>query len=571
MSNILGTIMNAAGNAASSNAQAASNAQSATQRTENPIAKENRDAFRKEVQKRIDAGDYNGATMLLKSAPQGVDAEMYNTQLGNPSVKSQVNNALGTQFLQLLNGKPSPAQNTPQPANVTPTPNVPNVNMPNAYSPPNVAPMPNPAQPQSRVLSPALMDDLASRAAIKEYLGFDIGAHYLEGPQWFEYHRQLTQSGMGPKEATMKAAQQFGFIPDGASNLDLPEAERKAIFNREFGSMINDPVFDATVRKLAPQGVNVDKFKAGFALDYLANNGRYIPENYQSLLDRYRGLEDPKFLQPEMQTWIYERFGIDPRNATPEIVARARKDMDNHTLLMSLQQAYQSTTGKTRAEFDLEASKPLSAQDRAKHGIGTGIKTYAELADAGKRFETDGERKLYNEWVATYNLLKNMEGELFGTQNGKPIKNHQGAIFKGIGNAITARTAGKGGLLKDQAFGNKRGINYEFYTDTLASAARRLIAAAGETGGRYTDRDIVQVMQGAPDAGHGLLSVPDSDDLAQKKYQRFLFDIERKIQEMEVTTTINPTGQPNKPAQSTNADEAAQQLIDKVLKQKGGK
>lgn len=549
MGSLLAQIMQAASNAAPN----VSMPNFDKNTSEDKIGKENRDAWRKRVQTYIDDGDYNSAVAMMKGAPSGINTEMYETQLQNPGAQSEIGNTFG-QLIKGLFAQPqgeTPTKTQPQqgamPTDNNALPGMPTTQQPSIFNAPTESAPPLPQSDNSiRGISPSTMQDIAVRGAIKKYSGVDVGAHYFEAPSWFQHYGELVQKGTPIEKAVSDTATRFGFIPDGASNLKgLPDTDRKILFEQEFSKILSDPIFDQAIRQHVPPNIDATKYKAGFALDFLAKQGRYIPESHQGLLDRFRGFDDPKFLDNETQRWIWENYRIKPADVTPDISAKARKEMDDYNFLKANKQAYHQMSGTTQAQHDAELSTPIKAEDRAKHGIGSQIKTYAELADEGKRFASEGERKMYNDWIALRNLLTGMDKELFDAKSG---------IFTGIKTPLNSRVAARGGLLYDKAAGNPRGVNYEYYNDVLASYARRLIAAAGETGGRYTDRDVIQIMSGAPDSGHGMLGIPDSEDLAKKKFDRYIYEVTRMIHNMEATTTIQPSGQASK----TSANQSGQ-------------
>jgi hypothetical protein len=552
------------------------------------IDKENRDNWRKVAQGYADRGELDKLAIILKSAPQGVDTSMYQNQIDNPGIQSQVKGALGKMMMNMFGGQPSLAQPT-QPDQPNAIPTEPPNPAPDQSTPP-VAPT-QPPPPQSTPplaaqspLSQGMQRDLAFRAAMKEYAGIDVGAHYLDSPQWFARHDELMKSNpsMTPKQATIQTAHEFGFIPDGASNLDFAKEEKDALFEREFSSIINEPIFDATIKRLAPPGADVRKFKAGFALDYLAGQGRYIPDHYQPILDRFRGLEDPKFISPETQQYIYQTTGKLLADMNSEDVAKANAALRDIAILDAGRKAYTETTNRTRAQFAVESERPIKGEDLVKQGINPTIHpTYTELASKGIRFATDDERKVYEQMLdARSKLFQNMS-LMFGLQfdpatllpigkvdpktgvqtdsKGNVIGNSNDGIFTSIKPGWIGRASGKLSLMTEQARGTKRGNNAEQYEKLMADIARTLLIIDKDS--RFSDQDVKQMRQVTGDLGVGLFNLPDSGVNAMSLIKRFIDLNDRYLTRMRENTTI---GQGNNPASASPS--AQQSNNDNILR-----
>ena len=443
---------------------------------------------------------------------------------------------------------------------VTSAPAPPAAGAPGAPAQPSAAP----SAPAIPGVSEAQMQDIALRGAFKKYAGVTIDANELRTGAWFEAYGERIAQGMPVERAVSETAIEFGFVADGASSLKgLPDSEKEALFEKELSSFLSDPELNQALQQLVPAGVDLEKFKLGVVLETMASQGRFIPERYLPYLDRARGLEDPDFVSDELKTWVLEKTGVplemheDPARA----VAQARKEMEDNAIVQAARGTAADTTARIEAERALEKSKPISAEDSAKYGTGATFPTYQSIADDGKRFPTENERKIYSEFQGIHEKMKNMKGRLFGTEANK----FTDGIFTGIGDSMPARIRGRAGLVADKLAGNERGQNLELYNDLMASYARALIKIAGETGSRLTDVDIRQIMMSMPDAGSGLLGVPDSEALAQKKLNVFLTDIGRRMNQMLGTLVIRPTEAP--PVTQDEADAAARELINKY---KGG-
>lgn len=520
------------------NAQnAASSHRSGGATKEDPIKKEERAAYRRMLENAVkpDSGySQEQIAGLTKNAPAGVDPTIYTTIAGmkSPAQIEQQNfdSRISSQFAQLMNGGKPVQQATPAPATPTFTPSG------SIQVPARTTPTPTQSSPPSNVFT----DDFVVRAALKKFSGIDVGGHYLEGPKWFESYGNRVNSGTPASQAMAETAIEYGFVPSGASNLkELSEPERKVIFERELSTALNDPTLDAIVQKIIPKGANVKKAKLGMVLSAFTENNLYIPDHYQPFLDRYRGLEDPEFVDDATKTYIYQNTGKMPSEINPSDISKARIAMQNDALIQTQKEAYHRKKGTTQAEHDLEMSKPVSAEDRSKYGIGSGIKTYQQLADEGKRFPADADRKMYQELYTARERLLSMKQLLFGTE-----KDPSTGIFSGVGPSATARAAAKAKLMWEKVNGTQRGRNAEEYDDYMAYFARSLIKIAGESGSRLSDQDIQGIIASMADTGKGLTGVPDSENLAKSKFERAATDMARLMKLLEDTTTIMPTGQP---------------------------
>ena len=70
-------------------------------------------------------------------------------------------------------------------------------------------------------------------------------------------------------------------------------------------------------------------------LESFSSQCRYIPENYQVYLDRFRGLEDTTFVSDDLKTWAHQLTGKMPSELTPDDVVAARKAMQNNAIIQA--------------------------------------------------------------------------------------------------------------------------------------------------------------------------------------------------------------------------------------------
>ena len=544
MGSVLGAVLNAAANAAGSAGHSAGAAAQSGGKVDDNVDKENRNAWRKLMEGAVKENNKAQQEALSNNAPAGVNVSMYTSLAGmqSPEQKAQkaIDDTLGQALVQLLGGggaqptqPTAPAQPTEQFAQ---TPDEINANPSTYTAPPQDTPAANPN-------ATGISSDLVRRAALKKYLGVDVGAHELDAPQWFAEYDKMRKQNIPSQEIISTLAGKFGFIPSSASMLkELPELDRNIIFEKSFSESMQNPEIDAILKSVTPPGVDPKKYKAGAVLEGMMKQGQYIPKEYMKYVEHFRGLEDPAYISNEVKQHLYMTKGIDPIYANPHDFARAKKEVDDDNLLLSLEKSYYETTGRTKAQFEQEIMKPIPAEDRMKYGIGTQYKTSAQLADEGKRFPTEGDRKIYDELKSGRDGMIEMQKLLFDPKEG---------IFIGVGDSYAARTASKGRLFKDRAVGNARGRAIEYYNDKLAAFARQLLVLSNESGGRFTDVDVKQMLALTADTGKGLVGIPDSEKLARMKYDGFMRETGRRLAELEANVIIKPMGQPSKTTNST--------------------
>lgn len=479
------------------------------------LGKENRAALRKLFE---NAGPKERQALLPEMEKAGIETGPYRAMEGIVTPEEQTDQLMSQEFLRILTGQvpsqPATSQTPAAPA-TTQTPSTPATA--------------EPTQPQVR---PEIFSrDFLTRAAIKKYSGIDVGAHYFDAPQWFEHYGQLVQSGTPVEQAVSDTAVKFGFIPDGASNLEgLSDTDRSVLFEREFSQALSDPTLDSIIREIVPKGTNLEKAKAGLILDAFAQQGRYISEHYQPFLDRFRGLEDPAFVGDDKLTWIYQNKGKMLAEITPSDVADADKALRDQDIVDATRRAYNETDARLNAEFDNEIKKPVSGEDKAKYGVTSKFPTYTELADAGYRFPSAAEQDLYSNYYSIRAQMLDMEEALFGSK-----ADPASGIFTGVGTNLGNRISAKAALQYDRVKGTLRGQNLSYYEGVLASMARTLLKMANSgSSERPTDIDIRQIMRSAPDVS----GVPDSEDVARRKYDRYLMLLGKQLERLQSFTTL---------------------------------
>ena len=476
------------------------------------LADENRKSTRMMLQKAAESGDVDLIKQLQPVAQKyNVDVSPYAASTGKAPV-SYIEQLLGITPQAQASQRQDEAFSTAGPA----------MDLGNSGIK-KEAPTAELAGPLQRLFTP----EFAVSIVTKQATGVDVTGK-LEDANWFDDFLKLPE-GMTATEKKETLASKYGYIPVQAAQLkDLSIEERSLISQKAITSLLQDPELDAHVRKTLPNA-DPDKAKMGFIVAKLAGEGYPLPERYQAFYDRFMGLHD-------------DMIGMKAEEAASTSAAqtsgRIGAEFRGRDLSAQTAAAQTAATKKAgiAAEFEMESEKPISAEDRAKYGIGAKIPTYTALADQGFRFPSEQDRKMYSELSGVRDDIMRMQNLLFGSK-GAP----KDGVFVGIGNDWVSRKTGQAGLVSDRAQGTQRGQNYELYTDTLASMARRLLTLAGESGGLFTDKDVEQITRSAPDIG-GVLSPIDSEAIARQKFERFITGLNKRLSTITEGVVMKPIG-----------------------------
>jgi hypothetical protein len=160
-----------------------------------------------------------------------------------------------------------------------------------------------------------------------------------------------------------------------------------------------------------------------------------------------------------------------------------------HREKMAQDREIQIHTEQTRR--DLEETKPIEPEVAAEYGIALGphgkFPTYAELVQSGHRFMNEQDRKLYETVSATltvFDQLFKQATELFTSEDDYASRSSHGIWLKG-----------------QKIAGTDIGVNMKDYEDAAKATPRMLLPLVGEQGGRFTDKDMEQIMGLIPGAG----------------------------------------------------------------------
>ena len=165
----------------------------------------------------------------------------------------------------------------------------------------------------------------------------------------------------------------------------------------------------------------------------------------------------------------------------------------------------------------LAETKPIDPKVRAEAGIPNDFKTYADLLEANKRLLGPAERKLVGSVQQVSKIMGQLNDLAFGFTDHKG--NVRPAIFSS-GDDVVSRTKHGIFLANERLSGTPLGVSVNEYIDAVEGMIRVLLELAGESGGRFTDKDVDQIKkQVAQMSGLGGL-YPEGELEAQGKFKR---------------------------------------------------
>jgi len=447
---------------------------------EDKIAKEGRTAYRKLMEAAVKEGNQKQIAALAKNAPEGVDASLYTSIAGMRTPEQQAKAAfdieMANQIQTLIGGgTPTPTQ-TPQQV----PPGQP-VQTQTQATPQTTTDAPTEEPVATSTAPPLITRDFVKRAALKKFSGIDPGANYFQTPAWFQTFGEKVNAGTPVSQAVHETAVQYNFIPDGASSLKgLDEGEREVLFEREFSRSFNDPILIDVINKAHPKMKDNGQTRAGYILEAMAAKDGFIPDHYQPILDRFRDLEDKDFISDEMKTVIWETKGKPPNLIEPEDISDARVIMENR----AINKMVKENVARFKTEQELEPLKQISAEDRAKHGIGASFQTYQDVADAGFRFATETDRKDYQDITDVMDLfdtvLEPLVLKVFSSSDDLASRIKHGAAIR-----------------SGEIAGTDLWLAARQYERQLSIIGKKMLSMV-ERGGRFTDQDYAKILNSLP-------------------------------------------------------------------------
>ena len=268
----------------------------------------------------------------------------------------------------------------------------------------------------------------------------------------------------------------------------------------------------------------------------------YMPDDIR---EGFAAMQLPS-LKPETEEVLAER-GVSPMLAGGEQIGAAREQLRTE----EVQQAAAIKGAQIGTEFAMRAIEPITGKDAAKHGIGVGFPTYMDLANAGKRFATDVERKDYLDLTDVTNMIDSVD---------KLVKN----VFSSS-DSYPARVAHGVKIRASMASGGDLGLDAKEYDRQLGVMGRKMLSLV-ERGGRFTNQDMEQILKTLPKLN---LLAPDGRELAGRLIERARIIASKKLESYR-DIAIKPIGQPGtiEPLPTPKA-EATPQTGDPIVDEKG--
>jgi hypothetical protein len=251
---------------------------------EDPLAKENRAAYRKLLESALAEGNTAQLDALFPQAvASGIDPTPYRVAAGKPAMDQRLSQAINETVAQRLGV--APKQTTTRDEAVGPAVDY------GETEPTKQATTPDALKQQ---LNELFTPEFTTRMLAKKILGVDVGAHYGQESDWYQQYQEMRQANPNlPASKIVEAVtMQNGWMPDSAANLkDLSPDEKETMANTVFGNHFNDPVLRSSINKAFPNQ-DIDKTMAGFVLHGMRQQGYTIPSQYQQFLDRFDQLSD---------------------------------------------------------------------------------------------------------------------------------------------------------------------------------------------------------------------------------------------------------------------------------------
>jgi len=305
-----------------------------------------------------------------------------------------------------------------------------------------------------------------------------------QNAQWAVNYLTDTARGMKPSASILKNALPpeqggMGFIPgsvvDGLP--EMTESDFNDFFAVSVAQLRNDPAFREAVQKET------------------GNKGEALEGDIFDVAVTMVGLKG----------------GRHPDWADPIISGQRNRD---YQLELQKQEDQARLTEKLQREF--EASRPISQKDKLTYGIGSGptagIQTYDQLSKAGFRFQSEADRKLYDTVGSTLQMVQALR-----TMSDKLNVSADDYASRGLHGAY---------LQKEIAMGSELGIIAKDYKDAAEGIPRLLLPLLGEQGGRFTDKDMEQIVKQIPSMG----LFPDGKGVAQRKLDRLELLLKKKLE-----------------------------------------
>jgi hypothetical protein len=282
----------------------------------------------------------------------------------------------------------------------------------------------------------------------------------------------ILQLAKPPQEGGM------GFIPGSIidSLPDMVESEFNDLYSISVGKIMEDPTVQQAVRHIAKPTSEAEFQDVLF--DFAVTNAAI-------------------------------KLGRHPDWADPII-----SGSDDYQYRMEMRQKEDTQRQTERVRRQMEESKPISPEDKAKWSIGAGptagLETYTDIGKSGHRLMSETDRKYLDVIDSTLEMVykvKDMALRLNTSADDYYSRATHGTWLQG-----------------QRAIGSEIGIIAKDYSDAAEGIPRLLLPLMGEQGGRFTDKDMQQIVKQIP--GGGLF--PDGKGVAARKLERLELLLKKK-------------------------------------------
>jgi len=288
----------------------------------------------------------------------------------------------------------------------------------------------------------------------------------------------------------------------------------------------------------------MDSIAFHYALRAVTNEmGGYMPEQVREILIPL----EKKPIDEKTALKAFEMFGLMPQQLTPEQVQATQEQIKDEKLSMTYDEKVAELlgeeegkrilheaefgargVGETAREIDrkkaLAKGEPIKPEDRAKLGIPESMETYLDVVNQGYRLLSPQDQRSIDRIKSVVQIVNRLKDLSHG------YTDENGVVHPGIFTSkddYWSRVEHGVFLKMEQAKGSVLGVDVDLYNSLRKTMIRTLLELAGEAGGRFTDKDMDQIMEAV--AGVKLFIFPEGAGIAKGKSQQLDNLLMRKL------------------------------------------
>jgi hypothetical protein len=414
---------------------------------------------------------------------------------------------------------------------------------------------------------------VTSEGKVNYQIRKDTSAMGAQFNQMFENSRQRLQQTnpeMPPLEldsrALSDAIRRSGMLPpQQVLNMLNPEHREKLseqVYWSAMNRLANDPAIRRSLSLMARQDGTeltpqaLDAAVIHYAMRAVANDmGGFIPEDVR---EQIFNLEGPPISAERMQMG-FELFGVtQPNEITQPMLAKINSELKKRSLDQKYDERYVTEmaseeaaatiaeretgvrgTGPTQREVQKRATlaetAPIDPKLRAELGVPKDMKTYLDVIKSGKRLMTKQDQDNVDRIESIVLVMGQLEknAKMIFTSGADHVSRFKHGVF----------------LKAETLQGTNIGIAVQNYQDQRETVVRLLLELVGESGGRFTDKDMSQIQKAIPGieglVGDMLQFLPESKEVATNKFLNMSDLLLRKLSFIKAPQLV--TTQPEKP------------------------